>query len=103
MAAVRRRRSRRNPCDREGGRTTAAVARSDPVHAEVRAPLGARPTGRAWRVVSMTYVRRVPNRPQTPRVPPLQPDEQDEQQRELLAGAAAPGIPAANIFATLVR
>jgi len=51
----------------------------------------------------MTYVRRVPNRPQTPRVPPLQPDEQDEQQRELLAGAAAPGIPAANIFATLVR
>jgi alkylhydroperoxidase family enzyme len=45
----------------------------------------------------------VPDRPKTPRIPPLPPDEQDDQQRELLAGAAAPGIPAANIFATLVR
>ena len=45
----------------------------------------------------------VTNRPQSPRIPPLAPDEQDDQTRELLAGAAAPGIPAANIFATLVR
>ena len=46
---------------------------------------------------------RVSTRPQSPRIPPLSPDEQDDQARELLAGAAAPGIPAANIFATLVR
>ena len=46
---------------------------------------------------------RVPNRPQSPRIAPLAPEEQDDQARELLAGAAAPGLPAANIFATLVR
>jgi alkylhydroperoxidase family enzyme len=46
---------------------------------------------------------RVPNRPQSPRIPPLAPEEQDDQARELLAGATAPGSPAANIFATLVR
>ncbi|HEV3225667.1 MAG TPA: carboxymuconolactone decarboxylase family protein [Acidimicrobiales bacterium] len=45
----------------------------------------------------------VSNRPQSPRIPPLAPDEQDEQQRELLEGATAPGIPASNIFSTLVR
>ncbi len=41
-----------------------------------------------------------------PRIPPLPPSEQDEQARELLAGvnvAGAPDVPAANIFATLVR
>ena len=42
-------------------------------------------------------------RPETPRIAPLAPDEQDDQARELLAGAAAPGIPASNIFSTLVR
>ena len=42
-------------------------------------------------------------RPEKPRIPPLEPDEQDDQARELLAGAAAPGLPASNIFATLVR
>lgn len=42
-------------------------------------------------------------RPATPRIPPLTPDEHDDQQRELLAGAATNGLPAANIFATLVR
>ena len=46
---------------------------------------------------------RVSNRPQSPRIAPLPPEEQDDQVRELLAGAAAPGLPAANIFATLVR
>jgi alkylhydroperoxidase family enzyme len=51
----------------------------------------------------MTTLLRVSNRPQSPRIPPLPPDEQDEQARELLAGATAPGSPAANIFSTLVR
>jgi alkylhydroperoxidase family enzyme len=45
----------------------------------------------------------VSKRPQSPRIPPLAVDEQDDQARELLAGAVAPGAPAANIFATLVR
>lgn len=48
-------------------------------------------------------MRGVSDRPDHPRIPPLEPDEQDEQARELLAGAAAPGVPASNIFATLVR
>ncbi len=43
------------------------------------------------------------NRPSAPRIAPLAPDDQDEQARELLSGAGAPGAPAANIFATLVR
>jgi alkylhydroperoxidase family enzyme len=51
----------------------------------------------------MTTLLGVSNRPQSPRIPPLGPDEQDDQARELLAGAAAPGIPASNIFSTLVR
>ena len=51
----------------------------------------------------MSTLLGVSNRPQSPRIPPLSPDEQDDQARELLAGAAAPGIPASNIFATLVR
>lgn len=55
------------------------------------------------RCLAVSTLLSVPNRPQTPRIPPLSPDEQDDQARELLAGAAAPGIPAANIFATLVR
>ena len=42
-------------------------------------------------------------RPETPRIPPLSPDQQDDQARELLAGAAAPGVPASHIFSTLVR
>jgi alkylhydroperoxidase family enzyme len=41
--------------------------------------------------------------PASPRIPPLAEDDQDDQARELLRGAAAPGAPAANIFATLVR
>lgn len=45
----------------------------------------------------------MPTRPETPRIAPLAPDEQDDQARELLAGAAADGLPAANIFSTLVR
>lgn len=45
----------------------------------------------------------MPTLPTSPRIPPLTPDEQDDQARELLAGAAAPGAPAANIFTTLVR
>src|SRR5437879_9064367 len=43
------------------------------------------------------------SRPLTPRLAPLPEGEQDEQARELLGEAAAPGAPAANIFATLVR
>ncbi|MEY2450453.1 MAG: hypothetical protein QOD92_27 [Acidimicrobiaceae bacterium] len=46
---------------------------------------------------------RVSKRPQSPRIPPLSHDEQDDQARELLSGATAPGSPATNIFATLVR
>src|SRR5438477_1291181 len=42
-------------------------------------------------------------RPETPRIAPLAEDEQDDQARELLAGVAAPGVAASNIFATLVR
>src|SRR5213593_885655 len=42
-------------------------------------------------------------RPTSPRIPPLADGEKDDQARELLASAAAPGAPAANIFATLVR
>src|SRR5436309_4902958 len=38
----------------------------------------------------------------TPRIPPLAPAELDDEQRELLGGLAA-GMPAPNIFATLVR
>lgn len=38
-----------------------------------------------------------------PRIPPLPPEEQDDQARELLGAASAPGAPASNIFATLVR
>ena len=45
----------------------------------------------------------VPTRPQVPRIAPLPLEEQDDNTRELLAGASAPGSPAANIFATLVR
>src|SRR3982751_1104628 len=33
---------------------------------------------------------------------PLSPEDQDDQARELLAGAVAPGVPASNIFSTLV-
>jgi len=51
----------------------------------------------------MSTLLGVPKRPQSPRIPPLADEEQDDQARELLAGAAAPGIPASNIFATLVR
>ena len=45
------------------------------------------------------------DRPQAPRLAPLALDEADDQTRELLAGAGAgaPDLPAANIFATLVR
>ncbi len=45
----------------------------------------------------------MPARPTSPRIPPLPAAEQDDQHRELLAGATAPGSPASNIFATLVR
>jgi 4-carboxymuconolactone decarboxylase len=48
-------------------------------------------------------LRAVIERPTTPRIPPLGDAEQDDEARALLGGAAAPGIPAANIFATLVR
>src|SRR5207248_7505892 len=58
---------------------------------------------RAAVAADLTYLRSVTSRPQTPRIGPITPAEQDDQHRELLAGAAAPGIPAANIFATLVR
>ena len=51
----------------------------------------------------VTTLLPVSNRPQSPRIAPLPPEEQDDQARELLGGAAAPGLPAANIFATLVR
>jgi alkylhydroperoxidase family enzyme len=43
------------------------------------------------------------NRPSHPRIVPLAAADQDEQDRDLLAGAGAPGAPAANIFSTLVR
>lgn len=43
------------------------------------------------------------NRPNAPRMDPLAPADQDEQARALLADAGAPGAPATNIFATLVR
>ena len=39
----------------------------------------------------------------SPRIPPLPGNEQDDAARELLSQAAAPGAPATNIFATLVR
>jgi 4-carboxymuconolactone decarboxylase len=42
-------------------------------------------------------------RPQSPRIDPLPPEARDERATELLAGAGAPGTPAANIFTTLVR
>src|SRR5262245_35832591 len=42
-------------------------------------------------------------RPSTPRITPLASGEADAQQTELLAGVAAGGIEASNIFATLVR
>jgi 4-carboxymuconolactone decarboxylase len=45
----------------------------------------------------------VSTRPSSPRIAPLPPEERDEQARELLGSASAPGSPAANIFATLVR
>jgi len=48
-------------------------------------------------------VRGVSTRPQTPRIAPLAAEEQDDQARELLEGVGAPGLPAGNIFATLVR
>jgi 4-carboxymuconolactone decarboxylase len=51
----------------------------------------------------MGSVPRMSNRPRDPRIVPLTPEDQDEQDRELLSGAGAPGAPAANIFATLVR
>jgi alkylhydroperoxidase family enzyme len=38
-----------------------------------------------------------------PRIAPLPPDERDTQAQELLGDAGAPGSPASNIFATLVR
>ena len=69
------------------------MARPRPVHSEVRTALGG----------ALTYVARVIDRPTTPRIPPLEAGEQDEQERDLLGSAAAPGVPAANIFATLVR
>ena len=53
--------------------------------------------------MNVTTLPGVPNRPKSPRIPPLTDDEQDDQQRELMAGASAPGLPASNIFATLVR
>jgi len=43
------------------------------------------------------------DRPAVPRIAPLAPEDEDDQARELLAGAGAPGAPAANIFTTLVR
>lgn len=42
-------------------------------------------------------------RPETPRLAPVGPADQDDQTRELLSAAAAPGVPASNIFGTLVR
>jgi 4-carboxymuconolactone decarboxylase len=42
-------------------------------------------------------------RPESPRIPPLPLEGRDAEVGELLAGAGAPGAPAANIFATLVR
>src|SRR5437588_5867286 len=41
-------------------------------------------------------------RPDKPRLPPLAADEHSEDQRQLVGGVAA-NVPAANIFATLVR
>jgi alkylhydroperoxidase family enzyme len=43
-----------------------------------------------------------PKRPKTPRIDPLPEEERSADQRELVGGVAA-DVPAANIFATLVR
>lgn len=42
-------------------------------------------------------------RPTAPRIGPVGPDEQDDEVEALLAAATVPGVPAANIFTTLVR
>jgi alkylhydroperoxidase family enzyme len=42
-------------------------------------------------------------RPAAPRIPPLTEAETTDVQRELLAGASAPGSQASNIFTTLAR